>query len=269
MKLSWSSVIVSVVACALGTPIIAAADYAGPIGVEVISTDLVTGETVSSSEIVTINPNTGNFHLVQAHDDGGVYVSGALDEGPFDGAEKELLNFFGIQNLTQRELVVSVTVKKLYRSAFSQPMVGGTIELIDFDFSAPKAGSTVLKIDDAEVAGTKLLPADFQDDGTGYFVGILGQNLATIPAVNIKQSLGLRFERAMLPDASIVVIGSLQLASTATCSDLNDDKEVDSADLGILLGAYGRGGNAYDLNQDGLIGGADLGLLLGDFGSCQ
>jgi len=52
--------------------------------------------------------------------------------------------------------------------------------------------------------------------------------------------------------------------------DLNDDDVVDGADLGLLLGAWGKAteGEAADLNDDGLVDGADLGLLLGAWGPC-
>jgi len=53
-----------------------------------------------------------------------------------------------------------------------------------------------------------------------------------------------------------------------TCAaDLNGDGDVDGADLGLLLGAWGGGGPA-DLNGDGTVDGADLGLLLGGWGAC-
>lgn len=49
-------------------------------------------------------------------------------------------------------------------------------------------------------------------------------------------------------------------------ADLNADGDVDGADLGILLGAWGTA--AADLNGDNTTDGADLGLLLGSWGSC-
>jgi hypothetical protein len=44
--------------------------------------------------------------------------------------------------------------------------------------------------------------------------------------------------------------------------DLDDDGVIGSADLGVLLGAWGSGLAAADLNSDGTVDGADLGLLL-------
>ncbi len=52
------------------------------------------------------------------------------------------------------------------------------------------------------------------------------------------------------------------------CSaDLNGDQVVTGADLGIMLGEWGRPGST-DLNGDGATTGADLGLLLGKWGAC-
>ncbi|MBL9148500.1 MAG: hypothetical protein JNM94_07380 [Phycisphaerae bacterium] len=45
-------------------------------------------------------------------------------------------------------------------------------------------------------------------------------------------------------------------------ADLTGDGVVDAADLGVLLGAWGRAGNA-DFDGDGTVGAADLGILLG------
>lgn len=51
--------------------------------------------------------------------------------------------------------------------------------------------------------------------------------------------------------------------------DLNDDRAIDSADLGLLLGSWGNAGDpAADLNDDGIVDSADLGLMLGVWGRC-
>ncbi len=51
-----------------------------------------------------------------------------------------------------------------------------------------------------------------------------------------------------------------------TSPDLNSDGEVDGADLGILLNAWGAPGCDGDLNGDGTVDGADLGILLNAWG---
>ena len=55
------------------------------------------------------------------------------------------------------------------------------------------------------------------------------------------------------------------------CPDLNDDCEVNGADLGLLIAAWGSCGKAGpgcagDLNEDGEVNGADLGLLVAAWG---
>jgi hypothetical protein len=52
-------------------------------------------------------------------------------------------------------------------------------------------------------------------------------------------------------------------------TDLDASGTTDGADLGLLLGAWGRSeGDRADLDFDGFVSGADLGLLLGAWGAC-
>lgn len=51
-------------------------------------------------------------------------------------------------------------------------------------------------------------------------------------------------------------------------ADLNADGQVNGADLGALLGAWGTNNHAADLNADHTVNGADLGILLGAWGAC-
>jgi choice-of-anchor B domain-containing protein len=50
-------------------------------------------------------------------------------------------------------------------------------------------------------------------------------------------------------------------------ADLNGDGVVDTADLGILIGAFGTSDPAADINGDGIVDTADLGILIGAFGT--
>ena len=57
--------------------------------------------------------------------------------------------------------------------------------------------------------------------------------------------------------------------TTGLPADLNGDSVVDTADLGLLIGAFGTSGPVGDLNGDNAVDTADLGLLIGGFGqSC-
>lgn len=74
-------------------------------------------------------------------------------------------------------------------------------------------------------------------------------------------------------DETLSPAGVAALAEAVHCAgDLNGDKVVDGADLGIQLGSWG-GCRACDLcagdvNVDGVVDGADLGVLLGAWGDC-
>ncbi|MCH2162121.1 MAG: hypothetical protein MK085_09640, partial [Phycisphaerales bacterium] len=53
------------------------------------------------------------------------------------------------------------------------------------------------------------------------------------------------------------------IITAAMPGDFNGDDRVDSADLGLLLAAYGDTDSPYDLNEDGVVDSSDLGILLG------
>jgi len=61
--------------------------------------------------------------------------------------------------------------------------------------------------------------------------------------------------------------GSTDCGTEACPLDLTGDRIIDGADLGVMLGNWGPGGET-DLNQDGSVDGVDLGILLGGWGAC-
>lgn len=67
-----------------------------------------------------------------------------------------------------------------------------------------------------------------------------------------------------------VVLRGPECASVACRADLDHDGTVNGADLGLLLGGWGRCASnapcAADINLDGTVDGSDLGLLLGSWG---
>ena len=65
--------------------------------------------------------------------------------------------------------------------------------------------------------------------------------------------------------------GVYTTALLACCpGDLNNDGVIDTADLGILIGAFGSSNPIADINVDGVVDTADLGALIGVFGtSCN
>ncbi len=62
-------------------------------------------------------------------------------------------------------------------------------------------------------------------------------------------------------------IGEVTAQAVPLLADINLDCLVDTADLGILLTAFGTPDDASDLNEDGVVDTADLGLSLGTFGT--
>ena len=69
--------------------------------------------------------------------------------------------------------------------------------------------------------------------------------------------------------APVVDMGAHEFGApfTASCpADINGDGVVDTADLGVLIGAFGTGDAAADINNDGTVDTADLGLFIGAFG---
>ena len=75
-----------------------------------------------------------------------------------------------------------------------------------------------------------------------------------------------KFAIRVCPAVALCLL-ALPAMAQSCLGDLNADRTVTGADLGILLGQWGQTGSG-DLNGDGSVGGADLGLLLGVWGAC-
>ena len=83
----------------------------------------------------------------------------------------------------------------------------------------------------------------------------------------------VRFEKAIFanPDAQEIPIDAtsvLDLGDEPCLGDLNNDGEVNGADLGLMLVAFSGSDPNADLNDDGVVNGADLGLMLVGWGDC-
>lgn len=75
----------------------------------------------------------------------------------------------------------------------------------------------------------------------------------------------------VVPPESFAEVGVNVIEDTCgDCgADLNCYGGVSSADLGLLLGAWGTSLPSYDLNGDGIVGGADIGVLVSQWGPCN
>ncbi|MEE2972284.1 MAG: hypothetical protein VX672_04090 [Planctomycetota bacterium] len=91
------------------------------------------------------------------------------------------------------------------------------------------------------------------------FVCSEGGAVATVQAGNYKVFLETDYTSDVVVD----------IKESPCAGDVNGDRRVDSADLGLLLGRWGVcGGCPEDLNGDGIVNAADLGLVLAAFGPC-
>jgi hypothetical protein len=129
------------------------------------------------------------------------------------------------------------------------------------------------------------MPIDISnDDGANWTqVELVTENTNAWERVTIRvtdffpvpsNQVRLRFVPSDLGDGSLVeagvdevLVSVLDCTLTGLVGDLNGDGVVDTADLGILLAAFGSGDPDADLNNDGIVDTADLGILLGVFGS--
>ncbi len=76
-----------------------------------------------------------------------------------------------------------------------------------------------------------------------------------------------------LEDLSNFGLDALDVETCKRChipciADLNDDGDVNAADLAILLGLWGMIGTNADLDLNGVVGAGDLAILIGEWGPC-
>ena len=120
------------------------------------------------------------------------------------------------------------------------------------------------------------------DDGDTWFtVELVTENANSWVRKTIRVSdfvtptdqVRLRFVASDFNDGSLVEAGVDEvLVTVLECvsglvGDLNNDGVVDTADLGILIGAFGTADPIADINGDGIVDTADLGILIAAFGS--
>ncbi len=82
----------------------------------------------------------------------------------------------------------------------------------------------------------------------------------------------LRFTTAAAPEQSEIFEGDVGAGRQVTCEgDLDRNGQIDSTDLAMLLGKYGRCSRRCeeDLNGDGVVGEEDVDILLDSWGKCQ
>jgi len=109
--------------------------------------------------------------------------------------------------------------------------------------------------------------------GAGTSGGWIESGFVVGDFVDLTSTIRVKFVASDLGDGSLVEAGiddvrlfGVSCAAASCAADLDSTGAVDSADLGILLAAWGESDG--DLDGDGVTGPADLGVMLAAWGSC-
>lgn len=121
------------------------------------------------------------------------------------------------------------------------------------------------------------------DNGSVYVFRRSGAAWSQIDRIRANDGQGDdQFGAAVATDAGLLLVGAraedefgfnagaayiIDTHDLLCPADVNGDRVVDAADLGVLIGAFGSAGPAGDINGDGIVDAADLGLLIAAFGS--
>lgn len=97
------------------------------------------------------------------------------------------------------------------------------------------------------------------DPVTGEPAGLAGFDF-------IRITCAVQFDAGSFGELSPEIGGVSDVRPLIPLGDLNGDGYVDTADLGILISAFGSSDAIADLNGDGIVDTADLGILLANFG---
>lgn len=140
--------------------------------------------------------------------------------------------------------------------AFDEPLVATGITIVVEDIDADlylSVGTESILIDDSMIVATEIHGASTYH---AMFLGIESE----------KPFSSVQFG---YPQGGTVLIDDLRyvLAALPCPSDLNNDRVVDAADLGLMISHFGLVGSTFDINGDGVIDAADLGLLIAAFGT--
>ncbi len=108
----------------------------------------------------------------------------------------------------------------------------------------------------------------YLESPAGVGVYLLQMSLSNPGGEGESDPFYLVFSRSADPAAHASAIDYVldTILGGACPGDINGDRSVDTADLGLLLNAFGSADAASDINDDLVVDTADLGLLLNAFG---
>ncbi len=143
---------------------------------------------------------------------------------------------------------------------------GGTLECL--------AGDALWSARTHAESAQDLYPGYFTLSGTGKGAATtssaFGLPLPKVVDVNVGDSFGIRQSYSITPGEKARFTNFLTLTPTTAAleecneftGDLNSDGLVNSADLGLFLGLWGKTSTLGDFNHDGIVDSADLGMLM-------
>jgi len=156
---------------------------------------------------------------------------------------------------------------------------GAYVANIDFDpplciASAPAGSNIVVVMDCPDLYTVGATPSIPDQSGYGIRAGggtVTGQSSGTYVRLSCADAAGAYVQAETLGATFtaqwIVTFKGNFAGCAAPCpTDLNGDRVTGSADLSVLLNAWG--GTSPDLNGDGVVGSADLSVMLNAWGAC-
>ena len=153
----------------------------------------------------------------------------------------------------------------LVRSMTSSQFGGGIIGVGDRRaavWSSAHSGKVaVFRMDSAPPFIETVFDLPITPDGSSY---------SSVPFAYARRGSLLCAARLASDTKAAIIVGNRAEQSAPCRGDLNADRTLDGADIGILLDQWGLA-DAFtigDINRDGSVDGADLGLLLTNWGPC-
>ncbi|MBN8548752.1 MAG: hypothetical protein J0M12_05520 [Deltaproteobacteria bacterium] len=252
--------------CNLASPFAATA---APIKVETYMKDLVTNEEFEFEENFSSSESHAFLYLTSA---GSVVFQVNVNDYWFNEQTQEgnIEIFYSAISTNDNRVAIKTKISRSLSSTLAQPIFGGDFSAAIGPIAEPASSdlTAALLTNGQVLTGSEIYGNDLFTCGSNCFVGLYGNGLASIPSAPVTRSVGVAYETELEIIDQFSSTSNIHINNSAVCPDLNGDDIVDSADLGILIGAYGPANNSFDLTQDGYVNGADLAILLGAYGAC-
>ncbi len=265
------AIFVSVVGLILATILQTSSLGAAPMTINYTFTKIDTGDILPGSW--TFDTSEGYFEWPQPLYGGLVMMSIYIHQNDFDpsAGTGELTYSLTTVGGDEYDWVLDAEILYDVPAPIDHMMIGGKYSVLTLDPLEEYANAPIasLLIDQQSLSQSSIQNSNLvYNPKSNFYSASFGNGEPSLPTPLITQSLGSRFTAKLTPYFFVVQDVTIKASNASQCPDFNGDRLVDSADLAILLGAYGPNSSALDLSNDSQINGADLGILLGSFGSC-